>query len=99
MLYTPVIPHKIPQWEQQLSAGAVCAHLLAAAQSLDYAAQWLTEWLAYDDSVIEALGGKPDTDRIAGFIHIGAKAEAPVDRARPDPEKIISHWQSCNTTD
>ena len=72
-----VVPHKIPVWEQQLSAGAVCAHILIAAQSLDYAAQWLTEWPAYDPNVISALGGNPETDRIAGFIHIGKKQQQP----------------------
>ena len=89
-----VVPHKIPVWEQQLSAGAVCAHILIAAQSLDYAAQWLTEWPAYDPNVISALGGNPETDRIAGFIHIGKKQQQPDERKRPDPAEKVSHWQA-----
>ena len=89
-----VVPHKIPVWEQQLSAGAVCAHILIAAQSLDYAAQWLTEWPAYDPNVISALGGNPETDRIAGFIHIGKKQQQPDERKRPDPAEKVSRWQA-----
>ena len=93
VLCSLVAPHKIPVWEQQLSAGAVCAHILIAAQSLDYAAQWLTEWPAYDPAVIAALGGNPETDRIAGFIHIGNKQQQPDERKRPDPDEKIIRWQ------
>ena len=92
VLSKPVIPHKIPVWEQQLSAGAVCSHLLIAAQSLDFAAQWITEWLAYDPSVISALGGDPEHDLVAGFIHIGGKSEAPNERSRPVESDIVSYW-------
>ncbi|OED42537.1 hypothetical protein AB833_05870 [Chromatiales bacterium (ex Bugula neritina AB1)] len=94
VLFKPTIPHKIPVWEQQLSAGAVCAHILLAAQAYDYAAQWLTEWPAYDKAVIESLGGDAATDLVAGFIHIGRKAEQPNERKRPVPEDIISYWTS-----
>ncbi len=93
VLCTPTVPHKIPLWEQQLSSAAVCMQLLNAAQALDYAAQWITEWLTYDVDIIRALGGKPQQDQVAGFIYIGAKSEPPTERARPDPESKISHWQ------
>lgn len=93
VLCTPVIPHKIPPWEQHLSSAAVCMQMLNAAQSLDYAAQWITEWPAYDPAVISALGGNPEIDKIAGFIYIGSKQEQPAERARPEPAAIISRWQ------
>lgn len=92
VLFKPVLPHKIPLWEQQLSCGAVCSHLLIAAQSFGYAAQWLTEWPAYRHEVIEALGGDPDIDQIAGFIHIGEMEQSPTERKRPHSENIISYW-------
>ena len=94
VLSTPVVPHKIPLWEQQLSAGAVCTNLLLAAQSLGYAAQWLTEWPAYDNIVIDALGGNAESDRVAGFIHIGRKKEAPTERKRPDLTEKVDWWQA-----
>ena len=43
--------HKIPEWEQILSSGAACQNILTSALSLGYAAQWLTEWYAYDKNV------------------------------------------------
>lgn len=92
VLSTPVVPHKIPVWEQHLSAGAVCSNLLLAAQSLDYAAQWLTEWPAYDAAVISALGGNPAADQIAGFIHIGKKQQQPDERKRPSVAEKVSWW-------
>ena len=73
------------------SAGAVCTTLLYAAQSFGYAAQWLTEWYAYDDDMLAALGGEPGHDQIAGFIYIGEKIKAPMERTRPDPDKVITY--------
>ncbi len=50
-------PHvKIPEWEQVLSAGAAAMSLVLAAHALGYAANWITEWYAYDRGVLEALG-------------------------------------------
>ncbi len=42
VISTPVEHPKIPNWEMVLSSGAVCMNLLSCAQSLGYAAQWLT---------------------------------------------------------
>ena len=42
-------PHvKIPEWEQVLSAGAAAMNLVTAAHALGFAANWITEWYAYD---------------------------------------------------
>ena len=60
-------PHvKIPEWEQVLSAGAAAMSLVLAAHALGYAANWITEWYAYDRGVLDALGLE-DNERIAGF--------------------------------
>ncbi len=76
-------PHvKIPDWEQVLSAGAVCMNLVVAANAMGYGTAWLTEWYAFDRRVLDALGLAPD-ERIAGFIHIGTPKEPPVERPRP----------------
>jgi nitroreductase len=83
-------PHvKIPEWEQVLSAGAACMNLLHAAQALGYGATWITEWIAFDRRVLDALGLAPH-ERIAGFVHIGTRLEAPVDRARPALADIVT---------
>ena len=94
VLFKPVSHPKIPFWEMQLSSGAVCSNLLIAAQSLGYAAQWLTEWYAYNNLMIKELGGNPDTDKIAGFIYIGDKEKTPIERRRPIKEKVIRYITS-----
>ncbi len=83
-------PHpKIPAWEQQLSAGAVCYGALIAAQAKGYAAQWLTGWVAYDAQICALLGLTPD-EKVAGFINIGHSDQTPDDRPRPALEDIFS---------
>lgn len=89
VLFKPVSHPKIPLWEMELSSGAVCTTLLIAAQSLGYAAQWLTEWYAYSKALIIELGGNPDTDKVAGFIYIGNKEKDPIERRRPKKENVI----------
>ena len=91
VLSTPIEHPSIPSWEMQLSSGAVCMNLLSCAQSMGYAAQWLTEWYSYNDYVLSYLGGKVGTDRISGFIYIGHKIDEPNERRRPDPAIIISY--------
>ena len=89
VLFKPVSHPKIPLWEMELSTGAVCSNILVAAQSLGYAAQWLTEWYSYNDKMIRAVGGNPETDKLAGFIYIGDKEKEPIERRRPKSEKVI----------
>ena len=74
---------KIPEWEQVLSAGAVCMNLLLAAAAVGFGANWITGWYAYDEAAL-ALLGVGGGERIAGFVHVGTPAEAPLERARPD---------------
>jgi len=81
----------IPEWEQILSAGAVCQTLLIAAHALGYVANWLTEWCAYNSVVKEKLGLKPG-ERIAGFIYIGKSAALLEERVRPDMAKIVTRF-------
>ena len=91
VLSTPVEHPRIPNWEMILSSGAVCMNLLSCAQSLGYAAQWLTEWYAYNNKMIKFLGGEKASDQIAGFIYIGHKSEEPNERRRPDPANVIEY--------
>ena len=88
---SPKVHPKIPDWEQHLSAGAACQNILIAAQSMGFAAQWLTQWYAYDTTVSQYLG-LSDTERMAGFIYIGTAIEPPKERARPDLNDITTHW-------
>ena len=85
-------PHvKIPEWEQIMSAGAAATSLVLAAHALGYAASWLTEWYAYERSVLDALGLAPN-ERIAGFVHIGRPSKPADDRPRPPLNEIVTRY-------
>lgn len=95
VISAPIADHpKIPLWEQQLSAGAVCLNLLHAAQAHGFAAQWLTGWFAYDADAKRWLGLK-DGERVAGFIHIGTPSSAGLavpERERPKLDAVTTSW-------
>ena len=85
-------PHvKIPEWEQQLSAGAAAMNLVNAVYALGYAASWITEWYAYDRRVLDRLG-LAENERIAGFVHIGRATKPPEDRDRPGLAAIVTRF-------
>jgi len=84
--------HKVPQWEQVLSAGAVCQNILHAARSLGFGAQWLTEWYAYHAET-RRLMQLEEQEKIAGFIYIGSFDQVPTERNRPVLSERIRHWK------
>jgi nitroreductase len=81
--------HAIPEWEQQLSSGAVNMTFLLAAQAMGYGANWITDWYSYDPKATALLGLQPG-ERIAGFIHLGTPSEPPLERVRPDVDDLIT---------
>ena len=83
--------HRTPEWEQVLTAGAVCQNALIAANAFGFAAQWLTEWYAFDANVNRAFG-LSENERIAGYIYIGTAKENPKERARPNVEALVSRF-------
>ena len=85
-------PHvKIPEWEQTMSAGAVCMALVIAANAMGFATSWLTEWYAFDRRILDALGLAPD-ESVAGFVHMGRPTVAPVERPRPNLADIVTRF-------
>jgi len=83
---------KIPLWEQQMSAGAVCMTMLIAAQAMGFGANWITDWYAFDHEALSLLGVRAG-ERVAGFVHIGRASEPPLERVRPDLSAIVSRWE------
>lgn len=73
---------KVPVWEQELSAGAACYGLLIAANAAGWDAQWLTEWIAFDEALAADLGAQPG-ERFAGFIYMGTRTMPKSERDRP----------------
>ncbi len=82
----------IPEWEQFLSAGAVCTTLTYAALAMGYGANWITDWYAYDIEA-RAMLGLAEDERVAGFILIGTAAEAPQERVRPDVSALTTRFE------
>ncbi len=82
-------PHvKVPEWEQVMSAGALCLNVLMAANAHGFVSNWLTEWFAFDEKAFPLLGVQPG-EKVAGFIHIGSSDFPAVERPRPElAEKI-----------
>lgn len=90
LLYAPQPSAKIPEWEQQLSVGAVAMNLLHAAHAFGFAGNWLTGWVVYDEVVRAELC--QETEQIAGFFYIGTCANALEERPRPDMSQIVRSW-------
>jgi len=83
-------PHfKVPEWEQIMSAGAVCLNLSMAANAHGYVANWLSEWFAFDERAHPLLGIRPG-EKVAGFIHIGSTDFPPTERPRPELSEIVT---------
>jgi nitroreductase len=82
---------KIPIWEQQLSAGAVCLNLEMAALGFGFDVQWQTDWPAYD-SEAKAMMGLESFEQVAGFIYIGTSTVELEDRPRPDMANLVTYW-------
>ena len=64
-------PHKIPEIEQILAAGAAAQNMFLAAHAFGYGVMWKTGAAAYDPAVKRAIGLQAD-DHIVGFIYLGA---------------------------
>ena len=82
----------IPEWEQQLSAGAVCTTLLYSALAMGFGANWITDWYAYDAEA-GAILGLTVGEKVAGFVLMGTPREAPLERERPNVTALVSRWR------
>ena len=83
----------IPEWEQLLSAGAVCTTLTYAALAMGYGANWITDWYAYDPEACATLGLE-GAEKVAGFILLGTPREPPLERERPDAAALTRRWRA-----
>ena len=90
---TAALHEKIPVWEQQMSAAAVCFNLELATQALGFDVQWQSDWVAYDEGVKAVMGLKAG-EQVAGLIYIGKSAVPLEDRPRPDVAALTTHWSA-----
>jgi nitroreductase len=84
---------KIPIWEQQMSAAAVCFNFVLAAQAHGFDAQWQSDWVAYDVGAKAAMG-IARAENVAGLIYIGTTSVALEDRPRPDAAALTTYWKA-----
>lgn len=91
VVYSPKDSKKIPVWEQEMAAGAVCMNLLHAVNAHGFGAKWLSEWIAFDRDVLTDLGLAAD-EQIAGYIYIGTQTKPQLERARPDVANLITRF-------
>jgi nitroreductase len=82
---------RIPVFEQELSAGAVCMNLLTAAHAMGFAAFWVTGFAASSPCARAVLGVEAG-EKIAGVVHIGSERARPAERKRPDLDAITTWW-------
>lgn len=85
------VPAKIQEWEQVLSAGAVCTNLCIAANAMGYGVNWITDWYSYDERARTVIGLLPG-EKVAGVILLGTPTEPSLERVRPDLAAITSDW-------
>jgi nitroreductase len=86
---------KIPEWEQQLSTGAVAMNLLHAFHAFGFAANWITGWAAYDENV--RISMCEVNERVAGFFYAGTVVTTLEERPRPDMSAITRVWPVADT--
>ena len=90
LLSAPIEGHKIPLWEQQLSAGAAGMNLLLATHALGYVGGWLTGWAAYSE-IVRAAFCAPG-ERIVGFFFLGSPRIELEERPRAPLATLVRHW-------
>jgi nitroreductase len=90
LVSAPVPDHKIPVWEQILSAGAAGMQLLNAAHAHGFVAGWITGWQAYSPMVSAALCSPGE--KIAGFVFLGHPGAEIIERPRPSLESVVRRW-------
>lgn len=84
VISSPVTSPKVPEWEQVLSAGAVCLGLVNAALASGWGAAWLTGFAALNTEFAHTHLGTVEGERVAGLIHLGSRGKTPPERPRPD---------------
>lgn len=88
VVFSPDLTSKIPSWEQELSAGAVCLNLVNAGLASGWGANWLTGPLARDRAFLKQTLNCNSNEWVAGFIHLGQPTVAPTERDRPDVDAL-----------
>jgi nitroreductase len=90
VILSPKPSEKIPLWEQEMSAGAVCLSLVNACLAAGWGAGWLTGWRARHAGFGARGLGLAAHESVAGFVHVGTETRPPPERPRPDMSAIVT---------
>lgn len=90
VILSPKDSPKIPLWEQEMSAGAVCLSLVNACLASGWGAGWLTGWQARDPAFCDRGLSLAPGESVAGFVHVGTETRQPPERPRPDVGAITT---------
>ncbi|MEM7178832.1 MAG: nitroreductase family protein [Pseudomonadota bacterium] len=90
VMFSPKPSPKIPEWEQEMAAGAVCLSLVNAALAAGWGANWLSGPLCRDAPFLTRTLGATPGEWVPGFIHLGTARLAPAERDRPDIGEITT---------
>ncbi|MEQ8955703.1 MAG: nitroreductase [Gammaproteobacteria bacterium] len=82
---------KVPQLEQDLSAGAAAQNMLLAAHAQGVGAMWRTGSMAYHPLVKTGLGLGPH-EKIIGFLYIGTIIGGTKNLNDPDTGDFFRDW-------
>lgn len=84
--------HKVPEWEQLLSAGCAVMAMQMAAQAQGFNGIWRTGPLVESPTVRDAFGCG-EQDRIVGFLYLGTpQLKASTSIAVPDTTPFVTRF-------
>ena len=86
----PTAEHKIPLWEQELSAGAAAMNLLLATHAMGFVGGWITGWAAYSETVRAAFCAPGE--RLVGFFFLGSPGQPLEERPRAPLATLMRRW-------
>lgn len=87
-----IVEHpKVPDIEQQLSAGCAAHAILLAVEALGYAGIWRTGANAFDRHVMDGLGMEKN-EKIVGFLYIGSRDGNAKTITEQPPSEFVSEW-------
>ncbi len=86
-----LVPHKVPELEQLLAAGAGVMNLLNAFHAQGFGAVWLTGGNAYDPEIARRLRFAPD-ERSLGFVYVGSAPATEAPARRLDRASSVREW-------
>lgn len=84
-------PHKVPEIEQVLAAGAAAMNMLNALHILGFGGFWATGANTYDASVQAALG-LSQSERLLGFLYVGTARDEVRPPVRAHAREFVRAW-------